>query len=389
MKNTFLLLGFITLALACEQAPKTASVESVSEMNIEALQAKKAVYTVQHNSLTQSLNEINAAIEAKSGNEKRVLVSAFTATPQRFDHTIELQANINTRKNVELYPELGGRLKEIRVQEGQKVKKGTLLALFDDSGMQDQVEQLELQMELAKTGFERTQRLWEQKIGSEMMFLEAQTRYKALVKQVSQMKDQLAKSKVYAPFDGIVDEIIAKVGATLAPGMSPILRIVNLDEMYLEADAPESYLAQITIGSKATVFIPVLNLEQATEIRQTGNFIQASNRTFRIEAPIENPEGIIKPNLNAKISIIDYSNEAAILIPQRVIRENAEDSPYVFVLTQPDQENGYVAEQRFITLGKTKEEWMEIVKGIAPGDIVVDDGASTLSPNQKVKRILE
>lgn len=389
MKNKFLLPGFFVLALACEQPTKTAPIESLDEMNIEALQNKKADYSAQLNTLTQNLNEINAAIEAKSGNEKRILVSAFTANPQRFDHAIELQANINTRKNVELYPELGGRLKEIKVQEGQKVKKGTLLALFDDSGMQDQVEQLELQMELAKTGFERTKRLWEQKIGSEMMFLEAQTRYKALVKQVSQMNDQLAKSKVYAPFDGIVDEIIAKIGATLTPGMSPIMRIVNLEEMYIEADVPESYLSLIKIGSKAKVFIPVLNLGQDTEIRQTGNFIKESNRTFRIEAPLKNPEGIIKPNLNAKISVIDYSNETAIIIPQRVIRENAEGNPYVFVLTQPEQDNTYVAEQRFISLGKTKEEWIEVVNGISSGDFVVDDGASTLSPNQKVKRILE
>ncbi len=389
MKNTLLLIGALTIFIACDQTSKTNSESPINEMDLPTLYAKKETYTTQINQLNITLEEINAAIEKKTGNEKRVLVSSITATPQQFDHTIELQANVKTRKDLELYPEIGGRLIQFYTKEGQRVKKGTLLAILDDSGMQDQLEQLELQMELAKTGFERTKRLWDQKIGSEMMFLEAKTRYNALQKQVAQMGDQLAKTKIYAPFDGIIDEIIAKEGATLAPGMSAVLRIVNLNEMYVEADVPESYLSQIIKGSKANVYIPVLDKSQATEIRQTGNFIQASNRTFRIEAPLDNPSGLIKPNLNAKISIIDYSNEKALLLPQRVIRENTEGKPYIFVLTQPDQENGFVAEQRFIRRGKAKAQWIEIIEGLNSGDLVVDDGASILSPNQKVKRIVE
>lgn len=389
MKNTLLLIGALTIFIACDQTSKTNSESPINEMDLSTLNTKKETYTTQINQLNIALEEINAAIEKKTGNEKRVLVSSITATPQQFDHTIELQANVKTRKDLELYPEIGGRLIQFYTKEGQRVKKGTLLAILDDSGMQDQLEQLELQMELAKTGFERTKRLWDQKIGSEMMFLEAKTRYNALQKQVAQMGDQLAKTKIYAPFDGIIDEIIAKEGATLAPGMSAVLRIVNLNEMYVEADVPESYLSQIIKGSKANVYIPVLDKSQATEIRQTGNFIQASNRTFRIEAPLDNPSGLIKPNLNAKISIIDYSNEKALLLPQRVIRENAEGKPYIFVLTQPDQENGFVAEQRFIRRGKAKAQWIEIIEGLNSGDLVVDDGASILSPNQKVKRIVE
>jgi multidrug efflux pump subunit AcrA (membrane-fusion protein) len=159
--------------------------------------------------------------------------------------------------------------------------------------------------------------------------------------------------------------------------------------MFVESDVPENYLTSIVKGSKALVKIPVLNQIQTTRIHQTGNFITPSNRTFRVEAALENPSGMIKPNLNARLSIVDYTNPEAIMIPQRVVRENAQGQSYVFVLTQPEADNVYTSEQRLVTLGKTKNEFVEIIKGITPGELVVDEGVSLLVADQKVKRILE
>jgi len=169
--------------------------------------------------------------------------------------------------------------------------------------------------------------------------------------------------------------------------MSPILRIVNLKSMYVESDVPESYLKNITKGSKATVTIPVLNETQTTIIRQTGNFIQPSNRTFRIEAPLENPNGLIKPNLNARLSVIDYSNTKAVMIPLRVVRENAKGETFVFILKTPEENNGFTTEQHFVSLGKSQNEMVEIIEGIEPNDLIVDEGVSLLVTGQKVTRI--
>jgi RND family efflux transporter MFP subunit len=387
MKKVILLVSLSLSLIQCGQKNETPLKAANIPVSLDELTVQKDRYIQQINTLTLELNQVNSAIEKLTVNEKRVLVSAIALKTSAFEHAIDIQANIKTRQNLQLYPELGGKLEKIIVKEGQEVKKGTLLAVIDDAGFQEQIDQMQLQLDLAKTTFERTARLWEQKIGSEMMYLEAKTRYEAQKKQLDQMKKQLAKAKIYAPFDGIIDEIFANQGSNVAPGMSPILRIVNLKSMYVEADVPENYLTAITKGSKAVVEIPVLNLTLNTTIRQTGSYVQPSNRTFRIEAPLENTTGQIKPNLNAKLSVIDYINPNAILVPLRTIRENAEGENYVFVLTDPEGDNNYIAKQRFVTLGKTKNEMIEITEGISENDLLVDEGVGLLVPDQKVKRI--
>ena len=390
MKKIIYTLGISFLLINCSQEMvDTSNTNGVEGINLEELNNQKANYTQQINDLKLELEKINSAIDALGSSEKRTLITAFITERQSFEHQIEIQANIKTRQNVLIYPEFAGRLITLKVVEGQNVKKGNLLALIDDAGITDQLDQMILQLNLAKTTFERTQRLWDQKIGSEMMYLEAKTRYKAAQKQVSQIKRQLAKTKIYAPFNGVIDEIQARLGSNLIPGITPVLRIVNLNTMFAESDVPENYLSNITKGSKAKVSIPALNQIQNTEIHQTGNFITPSNRTFRVEARLENPEGLIKPNLNARLSVMDYFNPEAIMIPLRVVREDAKNQPYVFVLSKPEKDNGFTTEQRMVTLGKTKEEMVEIMDGLTTGELVVEEGVSLLVTNQKVKRILE
>lgn len=387
MKKSILFIGLSLLMFRCGQ-PSEVSKENVSSpSSLEALQVQKDKLTQQINAATTALEEVNAAIDQMTNNEKRVLVTALAVEAVNFEHTIEVQANVKTRQNLDLYPEYNGKLVSIYVKEGQSVKKGALLAKIDDAGLKEQLDQIELQLNLAETTFERTERLWNQKIGSEMMYLEAKTRYEAQKKQLAQMRRQLAKTKIYAPFNGTIDQVFANQGANVAPGVTPILRIVNLNSMYVEADVPENYLTSVTKGSKAVVEIPVLGQSQITSIRQTGSYIQPSNRTFRVEAPLDNPNGDIKPNLVAKLNVIDYTNPEALMVPRRILRQNAEGVYFVFALSNSEGENSYAAEQRFVELGKSKNEMIEITQGISQGDLLIDEGVSLLEPNQKVKRI--
>jgi membrane fusion protein (multidrug efflux system) len=387
MKKSILFIGLSFLMFRCGQPSEVRKENVSSPSSLEALQVQKDKLTQQINTATTALEEVNAAIDQMTNNEKRVLVTALAVEAVNFEHTIEVQANVKTRQNLDLYPEYNGKLVSIYVKEGQSVKKGAPLAKIDDAGLKEQLDQIKLQLNLAETTFERTERLWNQKIGSEMMYLEAKTRYEAQKKQLAQMRRQLAKTKIYAPFNGTIDQVFANQGANVAPGVTPILRIVNLNSMYVEADVPENYLTSVTKGSKAVVEIPVLGQSQITRIRQTGSYIQPSNRTFRVEAPLDNPNGDIKPNLVAKLNVIDYTNPEALMVPRRILRQNAEGVYFVFALSNSEGENSYAAEQRFVELGKSKNEMIEITQGISQGDLLIDEGVSLLEPNQKVKRI--
>jgi membrane fusion protein (multidrug efflux system) len=201
MKKTIISLSFSLLLMACgQETEKAVSSITVNKGTLDELQIQKANYTLQIKELTLALDSLNQKLEKMSGGQKRVLVTALEIKSQIFNHTIEIQANIKTRQNLQLFPEFGGRLNQILVKEGQEVKKGTLLAVIDDAGLQDQLDQMKLQLQLVKTTFERTQRLWDQKIGSEMMYLEAKTRFKSQQKQVARMRNQLSKTRIYAPF---------------------------------------------------------------------------------------------------------------------------------------------------------------------------------------------
>ena len=242
------------------------------------------------NALKLELNQINTAIADLDPYEKLALISLIEVKTENFDHFIEIQANIKTRQNVLLYPEHSGTLRKLYVKEGQQVKKGKLLAQIDDAGLKNQLEQLQIQAELSKTTYHRTQRLWDQNIGSEMQLLQAKASYESMLKTIEQLKKQLLRTQILAPFSGTIDEIVANIGANLLPGQTPVLRIVNLEKMYAEGNVPERYLSQIKKGTVAEVEIPILNTKFSARIRQTGNFINPNNRSFRVETPLDNPK---------------------------------------------------------------------------------------------------
>jgi RND family efflux transporter MFP subunit len=387
MKKIIYTLCFSSLLAACSSDRSVSATDLIAAKDLDGLKALKDEKTKNLNTLKLELNQINTAILDLDPSEKLPLVSAIELQPENFDHFVEIQANIKTRQNVLLYPEFNGILKKIYVQEGQKVKKGKLLAQIDDAGLRNQLEQLQIQAELSKTTYERIQRLWDQNIGSEMELLKAKTAYQAQQQAIAQLKKQLERTQILAPFSGTIDEIVANTGANLMPGQTPVIRIVNLQNMYSEASVPESYLTQIKKGTAATVVIPMLRKNIETTIRQTGNFINPNNRSFRVEAPLDNPDEMIKPNLSCKLSINDYSNPQALMVPLQVIKENANGEKYIYKLIPNGKDQVFQTQQVFVKLGKKGHDKIEVLQGLQAGDRIVDEGANIVENNQRVKII--
>jgi len=377
----------VLLIISCNSSGSSNITSLIENGDIEELKKRKKEYVDTMNTMQVELNEINDGIAFLDENEKLTLVSSYEIKEKVFNSYIEAQANLKTRKNILILPEFQGTLEQIYVNEGQNVKKGTLLAEINDSGLKEQLEQLTIQANFAKENFERTERLWNNNIGSEIQFLKSKTDFESSQKMVEQMKNRLAKTKVYAPFDGEVDEIISNQGSNLIPGVSQILRLVNLDKIYAEASVSEKYISFIEEGTEAIVQIPLLGKEIKSQIIQTGNFINPSNRTFRVDVPVENIDKKIKQNLDAKIKINIYSKDDAVVIPLRIVREDASGKNFVYVMNQDVKEGVYITSKTFISLGNKNNTDVEVTEGLKIGDMLVLEGASIVEDSQRVKLI--
>jgi len=377
----------VLLIISCNSSGSSNITSLIENGDIEELKKRKKEYVDTMNTMQVELNEINDGIAFLDENEKLTLVSSYEIKEKVFNSYIEAQANLKTRKNILILPEFQGTLEQIFVNEGQNVKKGTLLAEINDSGLKEQLEQLTIQANFAKENFERTERLWNNNIGSEIQFLKSKADFESSQKMVEQMKDRLAKTKVYAPFDGEVDEIISNQGSNLIPGVSQILRLVNLDKIYAEASVSEKYISFIEEGTEAIVQVPLLGKEIKSKIIQTGNFINPNNRTFRVEVPVENIDNKIKQNLDAKIKINIYSKKDAVIIPLKIVREDASGKNFVYVMNQDVKQGVYITDKTFISLGNKNNTDIEVTEGLKIGDMLVLEGASIVEDSQRVKLI--
>ena len=381
-------ISILTLIIiSCNSSGSSNITSLIENGDLEELKKRKKEYVDTMNTMQVELNEINDGIAFLDENEKLTLVSNYEIKEKVFNSYMEAQANLKTRKNVLILPEFQGTLEKIFVYEGQYVKKGKLLAEINDSGLKEQLDQLTIQANFAKENFERTERLWNNNIGSEIQFLKSKTDFESSQKMVEQMKDRLAKTKIYAPFDGEVDEIISNQGSNLIPGVSQILRLVNLDKIYAEASVSEKYISFIEEGTEAIVQIPLLGKEIKSQIIQTGNFINPSNRTFRVEVPVENIDKKIKQNLDAKIKINIYSKDEAVVIPLRIVREDASGKNFVYAMNQDVKEGVYITSKTFISLGNKNNTDVEVTEGLKIGDMLVLEGASIVEDSQRVKLI--
>jgi len=378
----------MTFFLASCGSGEEKSVEAVIDsQNLEAIRAKKTELVSQQNLIKQDIKKLDIVISELDDGKKIPLITTFQLETAHFKHFLELQGNVTTKNLLVIYPEFSGVLTNVYVTEGQKVQKGQILAKIDDGGLTQQLAQLKIQAELAKTTFERQQRLWDQKIGSEMQYLQAKSNYEAQDQAIAQLEQQVAKTTVRAPFSGTIDDVFTEQGSVVTPGQSQLMRIVNLDNMYIVTDVPEKYISNITRNKKVEVEFPILGKKIDSKVRQVGDFINPSNRTFKVEVSVPNKEKSIKPNLTAKLRINDYSNENALLIPQGIISENASGEQYIYVVIDKANNDEAVAEKRIIETGLTQGDYIEVIEGLKAGDEIIQEGARSVNDGQTVKII--
>jgi len=410
MKKIFLPLILSLAVISCSKESNDSLSDLIAKKDVKGLQAYREKQQKRIDSINAVLANVDKNLSDFGVNQAQGLVSAQPLALSNFAHYIEMQGNVTTDQAVDVQPQLPGVL-SLYVKQGQRVAAGQVIGRVADGGIADQLKQAQIQVsatkaqlqliknqsDLAKITFEKQASLWKQKIGSEIQYLQAKTAYESSLKQVAATQSQvsatqkaadavaatLSKTAIRAPFSGVIDEVLQQSGQIVSPGM-PIVKLISLGAMRVEAKVPETYLAKVKAGTSVIVEFPMLNKTVNSRVRLTSNFIDPTNRTFVIQVPVDNEGGLVKPNLLAKVKIEDYLNPNAIAIPSQYIYEDAAYKSFVFVARNVKGSEG-IAKKVYITKGQKSENSIEVTQGLSKGDILITDGSKTLIDGQKIK----
>lgn len=370
MKKTFTETSIINWIAAVLMVVVLASCSAGNAGNGEkSKQAELAKYKQQMHDLQLKIDELEKELDADAKIEyKQVVLSQVK--PETFEHFLEVTGRVEADQELNVSPEGSGQIMEIKVKEGEFVKEGTVLAVLNSDPIDKTIEQIKINLDLAKTTFERQKNLWEQHIGSEMQFLQAKSNKEALEKQLENLKAQKDMSIIKAPVDGTIDEIYQKQGQIASPQI-PFARLVNIQKIKVYADVAETYLTKIKEGAEATISFPAINKDVKTKIQMIGNYIDPNNRTFRIRLNLMNKDNLIKPNMDAVVKLRDYVAENAIVIPSLLIKEDFKGK-YTYIAAQKG--DTLTAKKLYITTGVSDNNMTEVTSGLTPDMKVITEG---------------
>jgi len=374
---------FILFIVSCNNDNKKTIEELINEGNLQELQERRSSLIIQKGEINNELKEITQGVSILDTAKSFVLVNTVTTKTETIKHFSKFQGIIKTDQNMILYPEFSGRVVKIYVDEGDVVKKGQALAKIDDGGLYNELKLVESQAKLAKTIYERQSKLWNDKIGSEIQYLEAKTNYEIQNNRLKSITESLAKTTITAPFSGTIDEIFIEEGNLVSPPMMPdqgnAFRIINLNELYVESVIPESFIGKIKKGAEVQVEIPVLNNSFNSLIKHSVSSINQLSRTFKIEVSVPKNDIDLIPNLNVEVNILDYTNSQAILVPESIISEDSQNNKFIFTVSNNK------AKKTIVETGYTQDGMIEIISGLDVNEIVINEGGRIVKDGQNVK----
>ena len=348
--------------------------------NLLGLNSKKELLIEQIDSLSQVLNSVELNISKLDTNKRLTAVNTIKAQRKLFQHFIEVQGTVEAEQSVELYPESSGSITNIFVEEGQSVYKGQTLIQIDNSILKTNMAELQTQLELASTTYERQKRLWDQNIGSEIQFLQSKAKKEGLENRIKSLKAQAKKLKISAPFSGTIDEVFSKIGG-LATQMTPAIRLVNLKQVHVESEVTETYLKYIKKGTEVELFFPTIGKNISTKVNQVANYINPNNRSFKIRIKLNNPNNELKANLLANLKINDFKQNG-IVIPTKLIQMDRMENSFVYTLKK--EKDAYVVEKTYIVQKMTYANESFIAEGLLEDALIVDKGARLIKANETV-----
>lgn len=346
----------------------------------EDKQALLTQYKQEMHELKQKINQLEGELQAEKEIEF-VNVKVTEIQPQLFEHFIEVTGNVEADQEVDVSPEGSGKIVDILVKEGQKVSKGMVLATLNTEMLDRSIEELKINLDLAKTTFERQKNLWDQKIGSEIQYLQAKSTKESLERRLEGLQAQKDMAVVKSPVAGTVDVVYQKKGEIASPQM-PFAKVVNIDKVKVYAEVAESYLTKIKSRDNVIIDFPALNKKVEAPINMIGNFINPNNRTFRVRINLNNSDNMIKPNMLSVVKMRDYVAEDAFVIPSLLVKEDFKGE-YTFVVDKKGNEK--VAKKVYVKSGVNNNNMAEITEGLEAGDLIISEGFNQVVSGTHIK----
>lgn len=351
--------------------------EQTTRKKIEEKRLEIARLTLEVAELEKSLDQVNSGNE---GSEK-IAVEALPLNLMAFSHFIEVSGTAEAVKEAYISPELSGQIREIYVKEGDYVKKGQSLIKLNSEITESNIADLQASLDLASVVYEKQARLWEKGIGSEIQYLNAKNTKESLEQKLKALHAQMDMALLKSPVNGYVDEIYRKMGELAVPGQ-PLMLIVNLDEILINADISETYLSQVNEGEIVKVGFPVYpDMDLEVPIFRKGNVINPGNRTFSIQLKLQNPDKLLKPNILSVVRIMDFKADSAIVVPSAIIKQDISGS-YLYALQQSN--NKLIAKKVYIKTGKSYLDNTMVLEGLQSGQSVIVRGYNQVSDGSEV-----
>ena len=336
-------------------------------------------YKTEISKLEKNINRLEKQLDTMGQQQtsgRVVNVAAIKLNRQPFEHYFMASGAVEAKNESYISPQTSGKITRIYVEEGDKVAKGELLARLNTEIIENNIDEVKVNLELAKTLYEKQKELWNKKIGSEVQYLQAKNNYFSLKSRLKTLQSQYNLSFIKSPLAGVVDEVYQKVGEMGTPGMR-LVHVVSLTPLILKARISERYIPAINVGDSVLVTFPTFpDMKIMATINRIGYVINPANRTFDVEVNLDNSDNKIKPNMMATLSLRDYETNSAIVVPSYLIREDIKGK-YLYIAVK---ESGVLmATKRYVTTGLSYKGNTEIKSGINEGTTIITDGYNNVS----------
>ncbi|MBC8125079.1 MAG: efflux RND transporter periplasmic adaptor subunit, partial [Candidatus Kapabacteria bacterium] len=347
--------------------------ETPFERQLDSLRKEKAT-------IESKISDLQSKLGTRALPAVAQPVTIVLAKNQPFAHVVDAKGEVDSRSTLQITPQMAGRITRVNVVNGQAVKKGQLLVEIDAEIVRKGIAEVMTQLDFSITLYEKQKRIYDQKAGSEIQFLSAKNQKESLERRLESLNEQLAMSRVIAPTSGFADNVMAKVGENVAPGM-PLLTVVNTSDLRVIVDLAESFIGSVTNGDPVTIFFPEIGDSLRTRINVVAKSVNPVSRTFRVEIPIRPVPPNLRPNTTCRVLINDVTIASTIVMPlSAVLHDNV--GAYVYVV---DSKNS--ARRRVVTTGLTSGGNVQILSGVSLGENVIVRGAVDVADGQIVRTV--